>query len=110
MNFLLKYSNYIATSKVEAAEIDTRIYFFFLLDRMYRYKLMHVSFPNKNCKSIFFDTVEKRVYRLYRDQVIKTETSPLTYLIVLNLINSVMAFTRFSFSNRRRKSFLPVSL
>lgn len=77
---------------------------------MYRYKLMHVSFPNKNYKSIFFDTVEKRVYRLYRDQVIKTETSPLTYLIVLNLINSVMAFTRFSFSNRRRKSFLPVSL
>lgn len=28
MDFLLKYSNYIATSKVEAAEIDTRIYFF----------------------------------------------------------------------------------
>lgn len=29
MNFLLKYSNYIATGEVEAAEIDTRIYFFF---------------------------------------------------------------------------------
>lgn len=31
MDFLLKYSNYIATSEVEAAEIDTRIYFFFYL-------------------------------------------------------------------------------
>lgn len=49
MDFLFKYSNYITTSKVETTEIDTRIYYFFLLDRMYRYKLIHVSFPNKNC-------------------------------------------------------------
>lgn len=40
MDFLFKYSNYVATSKVETAEIDTRIYYFFLLDRMYRYKLI----------------------------------------------------------------------
>lgn len=112
MDFLFKYSNYITTSKVETAEIDTRIYYFFLLDRMYRYKLIHVSFPNKNCKSIFFDTAEKRLYRPYRDQVTKTEPSPLTYLIVLNLINSVMAFTpyRFSFSNRKKELFACITV
>lgn len=40
MHFLFKYSNYIATSKVETVEIDTRIYYFFLLDLMYRHKLI----------------------------------------------------------------------